>query len=180
MRRRGTKNADVGTDEVEEMLRAAEDDLLLNLTRNTHATHKQIQHRQISSSTSVSVLDSDLDRRFEALKSTRTTPTLPSASSSEINIDTRFEALKGAHARSPTTTTTTTSSSVRIEENPIGRVEEGKSKNEVEEILQWALDSVRLGSTENDVDGSSKDSDEEESDDDDDGWREEGKRVTNR
>nr|GEW76399.1 reverse transcriptase [Tanacetum cinerariifolium] len=86
MKKGGKKeeNPEDAIDEVEQLLKSTQDDLLLKLTVNTHHKSKPIFQQSSSSS---SRLNSDLDRRFEALRSK---PTKPNIQNHEEDVDNLF------------------------------------------------------------------------------------------
>ncbi|XP_020241664.1 pheromone-processing carboxypeptidase KEX1-like [Asparagus officinalis] len=170
-----TEALDGSSSEVDDLLRAAEDHLLLDLRLNSHSKS------QIPFTSSSSSLDSDLARRFDALKSPSSsdpsfTPLKkPSPSEGELSgilgddLDARFAALKGsvgaAAAAAPDLGLAGVSDGGKFYEESDdgdddgGRDGDGVSKKEVEKLLQWAKDAARL-------DPSSKDDDDEIDDDD--------------
>ncbi|XP_043717965.1 glutamic acid-rich protein [Telopea speciosissima] len=196
-------------DEVEELLLAAEDDLLLNLSLNSHLSH---------ASSSSSPLDHDLSRRLEALKSskiTRVPPSQPqqkektsaapkSTSSSMIitNVtlpeaqkkekskeEEEFEKVLGADlsarfaalkgSSSSKTFTESQASLVRSESGDDGDDDE---EDEVEKVIQWAIDTVRLDSS-SPIDDNSNDDDDDDDDseeEDDDDEDDEEKEKTSK
>ncbi|XP_073012176.1 uncharacterized protein [Typha latifolia] len=121
--------------DVDDLLRAAEDDLLLRLQVNSHP---------ISSSSSFSSLDPDLDRRLQALRSQPFKSSSPSESrkhgDEEVgrilgdDLAARFAALKASPGSDPVA-------------DRGGFCDEGGgegSEKEVEKVLQWAMDAARL------------------------------------
>ncbi|KAG0502144.1 hypothetical protein HPP92_002216 [Vanilla planifolia] len=172
---RAASSSATAASEVEEMLRAAEDELLLGLRVGSHT---------ISSSSSS--LDSDLTRRFEALKSPCVPPNRKSTTSrsrpsesrrkpllgtyrdaiDEADLMARFAALKGPiRSDSPLQPAPAADlikdreDSVVDDESEDGEGEGGVSKKEVDQVMQWAMDSARL-------DPSISDEDVQEEDDD--------------
>ncbi|XP_010250862.1 PREDICTED: nucleolin [Nelumbo nucifera] len=162
------KNRD--KDEVEELLRAAEEEMLLKLSVNSHMARA-----------SSSPLDRDLAHRFEALKKpsappgitkVRLPPKQPIVKTKEddelnrilgADLSARFGALKG----SSSSVTESQMSSVRsdggdgVDDKEDDEDEDGASKSEVEKLIQWAMDAARL-------DPSRSDDDEEEEEEEDD------------
>ncbi|WOK98082.1 hypothetical protein Cni_G06792 [Canna indica] len=182
-----TAPADDPQSEVEQLLRAAEDDLLLKL-------------RVGSSSSS---FDPDLARRLEALKSpppppssavprqapaSRPAETVGSASAASADeelgkvlgddLSARFAALK-ASSSGPRVADLGTekpdlvrpearTSHIEVEEDgDDDRDDDGVSKKEVDKLMQWAMDAARLDPSKSDdetdggVSGSSEDEEEE-------------------
>ncbi|XP_003571492.2 uncharacterized protein LOC100836466 [Brachypodium distachyon] len=118
--------------EVEALLRAAQDAVLLKLQANSHL---------VSSSTASNLpppldsapgaLDDDLARRFEALKTRPPVPAKqPAAGMDEA--EARFAALKGAPA------------AVGPERVWLEDLGDGESEDEVEKVMRWAMDAARL------------------------------------
>ncbi|KAJ3690566.1 hypothetical protein LUZ61_019730 [Rhynchospora tenuis] len=111
---------------VEELLRAAQDDVLLNLRVNSHS---------VASDSHFSSLDSDLMLRFDALRSKPSVPN-PSASNSDgDDLEARFAKLKGGVG---------SDGGVGSVGNGEGVGEESGMEDEVEKVMKWAMDSVRL------------------------------------
>lgn len=155
--------------QVEELLQAAQDEMLLKLSLNSHMSRVPPAY-----------LDSDLHRRFQALKSrpslppsrsqsqpqrsveaatTSSTPPPPSLGASvedgesqallgdELSV--RFAALKGSLFSTSSSSTPT-----------IVIPEDDEDEDEVEKLIRWAKDAARL-------DPSLPSDDEEDEDDDD-------------
>lgn len=165
-------------DEVEELLRAAEDSMLLKLSLNSH----------MSRGSSSTIIDPDLDRRFQALRS-KPNPTPSSKSKpntqlpypppsvpTDLNLNSdykpqeddlfaRFTALKSssipAHSSS--------SSSLNEQQK---KFENGDDdEDEVEKLIRWAVDAARLdpsppSDTDNDTDHSDSDDTDQSGDED--------------
>lgn len=168
------KKATEAIDEVEELLRASHDDVLLKLSVNSHIARS-------GSSTEDSMIDPDLDRRFQALKSK---PKIPTTSrridsdkknpakfvdSIEENDDlfARFAAIKSSLP------SYSSSSSVSVGPgHQLKGGEENESENEedeVEKLINWAIDAARLDpSPPSDVEDDEDDSDFEKDSDDED------------
>lgn len=177
-------------DEVEELLRAAQDETLLRLSIDTHTAR----------GSSAQFIDPDLDRRFQTLKSRPKTSAIPNksqkpaptASSASDNVNgpknvadgigeddlfARFTALKGSLP--------SYSSSAGSVNDP-GRVklengEEEDEDDEVEKLMKWAIDAARLdpsppSDTDDDDDDDVHDDSDEEDEDSDDGDKRKTKR----
>lgn len=130
-------------DEVEELLRATEDAMVLKLSVDAHHTSRS------SSASSSSPLDDDLIRRFEALKAPSASNKITSVPSrKDGDVFARFSDLKGG-------------SSVESNVNPESEMG-GKEEDEVEKLIQWAADAAWLDPS------LSGDEEQEEADDDDD------------
>lgn len=137
-----------GDDEaVDSLLRAAEDELLLNLSLNSHMS------RGISHSSN-SYIHPDLDHRFQSLKTSRPTPTstknipTPASSSPAVAADddllARFAALKGDSVSLPSSSSF---QSNRLDErSDHGKIlsSDGVDEDEVQKLIQWAVDAARL------------------------------------
>lgn len=156
---RKTKKKGTEDDEVEQMLRAAQDEILLNLSINSHLA------RASPSSTTLhpesdpgldSVLDPDLERRFQALKMKNKVhqPVVE-----EHDLTARFDALK-AKFNPPPVDPTVTSSKTQSHYEEEGESEEDE-ETQVQKLIEWAKDAARL-------DPSPPSPSQSESDDDDD------------
>ncbi|KAL3850597.1 hypothetical protein ACJIZ3_012479 [Penstemon smallii] len=140
-------------DEVEQLLRAAQDDMLLKLSLNSHMAHS-----------SSSAIDPDLDRRFLALKK----PKQPSTTTSNHKINkidiggaaegddlfARFTALKSSLPSHSRSNLDKDESDKQTEED-----ENNSEEDEVEKVIKWAIDAARL-------DPSSPSDDDDDLDDD--------------
>lgn len=136
------KNKKTEGDEVEELLRAAEDELLLNLSLNSHMSR-----------VSTSYIDPDLDRRFEALKSSSSpssktnpppqnpklkdpvaknvqTPQEPHLDADHDDLLARFAALKGSISEATATAA--------------DGDDDDDEEDEVDKVIRWAMDAARL------------------------------------
>jgi hypothetical protein len=162
-RKKKLTNGGAGGDEaaVEELLRAAQDDVLLNLRLNSHS---------ISDDSHFASLDPDLMRRFDALKSK---PSVPASSNCDVDdLESRFAKLKGG-----------VGSDHDIESGGSGGISEPGMEDEMEKVMQWAMDAARLDQSSGKSTGedevceivSAESSDEEESDDEDE--KAEGKKT---
>lgn len=123
-------------DEVEELLRATEDAMTLNLSVDAHHTSRSSNCYSSFTSSSASPLDDDLVRRFEALKKPTVTDKITTVppKSGENKKDggdafARFSALRGGGSSS-------------VEELNVNVVEE--EEDEVEKLMKWAVDAARL------------------------------------
>ncbi|KAM0061421.1 hypothetical protein Hdeb2414_s0004g00135811 [Helianthus debilis subsp. tardiflorus] len=155
MSKSGKKKQPDAIDEVEELLKLTQDDLLLKLTVNSHTSSKFDFVPQSSNA----IIDPDLDRRFQALRSkpkpkpkpeTAAAPHAHAHEDVDVDVDVddlfaRFAALKGPNA-------TSTTEHINIEE--------ADEEDEVQKIINWAVDAARLDP--------SPPSDDEDSDSDDD------------
>lgn len=178
-------NTDMVNDEVEELLRAAEDAALLKLNANSHTIHG-----------SSSDLHPDLHERFRALKSVskntkklnlltkKAPPPSPVAAKvegdeGEDDLFARFASLKASVPKpsiAPSSVDTETScSSLGNASKVLGGVDniDDEDEDEVEKVIRWAKDAARLDpSTSSDEDNNTKEddnySDSENSDEDDD------------
>jgi hypothetical protein len=148
MERNGKKKAEK-KDEVEELLQAAEDELLLKLSLDSHTSRLPPDY-----------LPSDLDRRFQALKSRPSVSPNPSSHSlsksttSSVDVEelsARFAALKGSHGIPADPKLLSTADGATDDE-----------EDEVEKLIRWAKDAARLDPS------PPSDEDEDEDDDNDD------------
>ncbi|KAI3820824.1 hypothetical protein L1987_08373 [Smallanthus sonchifolius] len=146
-------------DEVEELLKLTQDDLLLKLTVNSHIKSKSDFVPKPSHSNAI---DPDLDRRFQALRS-KPNP------KSEITADhddlfARFAALKAPNA---TSASISTSEDMKIVKHD---VEDADEEDEVQKIINWAIDAARLDpSPSSEIDDDDDDDSYSDDDDSDDG-----------
>lgn len=160
------KKAQSEAKEVEELLQAAQDELLLKLSLDSHMSR-----------VSPNYIDSDLDRRFQALKKSR-----PSSLSSSVvpqsqsqthkstddnsnnsDLSARFAALKAKGSSS--------SAAVGIGVGPSSNIlyeeEEDDEDDEVEKLIRWAKDAARLDPSPPSDDDDDDDQDDDEEDDED-------------
>lgn len=162
-------------DEVQQLLRAAQDDLLLKLSVDSHMAR--------ASSSSRTSVDPDLERRFQALKS-KPQNTSTSAVSTTRTIDddrdqvkvnttnniggleaddlfARFAALKGSipsHNRKNDIDSSEIVSREKEEESD-------DEVDEVEKVIKWAIDAARLDPSALSDDESSEEEEEYHNDD---------------
>uniref|UniRef100_A0A0E0EHW2 Uncharacterized protein n=1 Tax=Oryza meridionalis TaxID=40149 RepID=A0A0E0EHW2_9ORYZ len=147
----GRKAADTGGEEaeVEALLRAAQDAVMLKLQANSHlvsssssATAPNLPPSLDHPAAAADPLDADLARRFNALRSPRPPdpkpkqPDAPSAAAAAGGMDeleARFAALKGAAGPEKETR-------VRLED--LGG--ESDEDDEVDKVMRWAMDAARL------------------------------------
>ncbi|KAF9617392.1 hypothetical protein IFM89_036313 [Coptis chinensis] len=132
-------------DEVEELLRATEDEMVLKLSVGSH----------MSRTSSSTPLDQDLIRRFEALKTPSVSnkiTSVPPEKKDDGDISARFDALKGA---GPSGVRSSLDGGDQRSDNDV-------EENEVEKLIQWAKDAARL-----DPSVSDKEDDEVSNSDDD-------------
>ncbi|XP_038971504.1 AT-rich interactive domain-containing protein 3A [Phoenix dactylifera] len=177
--------------EVEALLRVAQDDLLLKLRVDSHPVSSR------ASSSSSDALDSDLARRFEALKSPSPPlstaappppPTKPVGMGAAAAADdeegerilgddlaARFAALKGSSSgpNPGIQQSDLMTPNLRVSDDEAGAGAggggDGVSEKEVEKVMQWAMDAARLDPSKGDGD----EDDGESADDDDDEEEEE-------
>ncbi|PIN08276.1 hypothetical protein CDL12_19150 [Handroanthus impetiginosus] len=151
-------------DEVEQLLRAAQDDMILKLNLNSH----------MARASASAAIDPDLDRRFQALRkpqkptkvenSTERAPTKMDNGDSKVDEATaaddlfaRFTALKNSL---PSYTRNENKSNFPGDASIDQLVTEEQSDDEVEKVIKWAIDAARLDP--------SPPSDDEDDDDDND------------
>lgn len=169
-------------DEVEELLKAAEDEMVLKLKVDSHISRS-----------SPSYLEPDLEHRFQALKKPP-----PSSSSSKTNrpisnsqlpqpspqrtitdaksvqsfqddddLYARFAALKGISSSSSSIPPTRSDSGgVQIDHSNGKKNNDEDDVDEVEKIIQWAIDAARLDPSPPTDDEDQEDDDDSEDDDD--------------
>lgn len=122
-------------DEVEQLLRAAQDDMLLKLNVNSH----------MARASASAAIDPDLDRRFLALKkptksdgSVKRVPkevdSKAAVASPEDDLFTRFAALKSSIPSH--------NSNIPMDGSTVA--EEDNDEDEVEKVIKWAIDAARL------------------------------------
>ncbi|XP_024964731.1 nucleosome assembly protein 1;2 [Cynara cardunculus var. scolymus] len=167
----GKKKQPDAIDEVEQMLRVTEDDLLLKLTVNSHTKSKS-KFDFVSESSHNNAIDPDLDRRFQALryKPSKSNPkTQIKADHEDVdNLLARFAALKA-----PTNATSTSNSSNEqhgkvVKDESCGVVDSEDEEDEVSKIINWAIDAARLDpSPSSDIDDDDDDADVDDDSDDD-------------
>ncbi|XP_057478344.1 uncharacterized protein LOC130765811 [Actinidia eriantha] len=171
-----------GDDDVDSLLRAAEDEVLLNLSVNSHIA------RGVSQS---SYIDLDLDRRFQALKSTNSKaasqpPPPPKATTDDrkakdeksvyvsSNIGEDADDLFARFAALKTSLPSSSSSSLNkpncSDEKSDGRTTTGDEvdEDEVQKLIQWAIDAARLDPSPPTDTDDDEDNVESSNDDDDD------------
>ncbi|PRQ41451.1 hypothetical protein RchiOBHm_Chr4g0447031 [Rosa chinensis] len=136
-----TKTKKTEKDEVEELLQAAQDDMLLGLSVDSHISRL-----------------SDVDRRFQALKLKSPTPpkvadansSAPAVTSIQVDeelkavlgddLSTRFAALK-ASVPMPSSSSSIIAASSALHDDDDDAVDED---DEVEKLIRWAKDAARL------------------------------------
>ncbi|XP_052205073.1 uncharacterized protein LOC127809934 [Diospyros lotus] len=132
---RKTEKKMEGDEEVDALLRAAEDELLLNLSINSHMA------RRGGGGTSSDYMDPDLDRRFNVLKLKSSPNIADDASARTADADdlvARFAALKTSiHPSS-------SPSSSPYYDPPRSPHNSGEEEDEVQKVIQWAIDAARL------------------------------------
>ncbi|CAM0911277.1 unnamed protein product [Alopecurus aequalis] len=151
--------------EVEALLRAAQDAVLLKLQANSHLvpSSSSVASNPLAVDPAPGSLDDDLARRFDALRSRPPAPKRPDTASVGMDeMEARFAALKGAAAGPEKET------KVRLED--LGG--ESEEEDEVEKVMRWAMDAARLDvatsgsgvtpSAEEDKSSASSEEDEEE------------------
>ncbi|KAM0875391.1 hypothetical protein ACQ4PT_036792 [Festuca glaucescens] len=126
--------------EVEALLRAAQDAVLLKLQSNSHLVSSSSSAASNPSALDPAPgsLDDDLARRFDALRSRPPAPKRPAAASPSAAVgmdemEARFAALKGAAAGSEKET------KVRLED-----LGDESEEDEVEKVMRWGMDAARL------------------------------------
>jgi hypothetical protein len=152
--------------EVEQLLQAAQDELVLNLSINSHMSR-----------VSPNYIDSDLDRRFQALK--KSGSSVPQESSSKKtyvddkelkavmgdDLSARFAALKGSSSSSSNPDVGVGPKNILSDDGDGDGDGDEDEEDEVEKLIRWAKDAARLDPSPPSDDD---DHDEEEEEDDDD------------
>ena len=146
--------------EVEQLLQAAQDELVLNLSINSHMSR-----------VSPNYIDSDLDRRFQALKKSGSS-VVPQESSNNKelkavmgdDLSARFAVLKGSSSSSSTPGVGVGPNNILSDDGDGDEDEE----DEVEKLIRWAKDAARLDpSPPSDDDDHDEEEEEEEEEEDD-------------
>ncbi|PIA50412.1 hypothetical protein AQUCO_01300865v1 [Aquilegia coerulea] len=162
-------------DEVEELLRATEDDMLLKLSVGSHHISR----------TSSSSLDQDLIRRFEALKTPSVSKTItnvpPMEGSSRSQLKekkkdgdggdmfTRFSTLKnGSCSGSSDSMMESSSEMSKVRSDGGDGNTSSNHEDEVSKVIQWAIDAARLDPSLSDDDESNDDDDNDDDSESDD------------
>ncbi|XP_057447741.1 uncharacterized protein LOC130739467 [Lotus japonicus] len=117
-------------DEVEQLLRAAQDEIMLNLSVNSHIAH----HRA-----SPSTADLDLERRFQALK-TKTKDQTPQTLVGVDDLAARLDALKAKSSPPPSAAAVAASKLVSDYEEE----SEDDEEVQIQKLIEWAKDAARL------------------------------------
>ncbi|XP_006347993.1 probable DNA-directed RNA polymerase subunit delta isoform X1 [Solanum tuberosum] len=158
-----SRNKKSESEEVEELLRAAEDDVSLKLSLNSH----------MARGSSTQFIDPDLDQRFQALRSKQTPPKKPisqkgldnqatSTTDESDDLLTRFAALKSSL---PASSSAKQHAVVEDEDD---------DDDEVEKVIKWAIDAARLdpsppsGTDDDDDDDNTTDEEDDGENSDDD------------
>ncbi|KAK2635812.1 hypothetical protein Ddye_030604 [Dipteronia dyeriana] len=135
-------------DEVDQLLQAAQDEMLLKLSVGSHIAHL-----------SSNQLDSNLDHRYQALKSRPSIPPSSTDSSSSSSskpksplvvdddlktvlgddLSARFAALKSSLSVSSASNNNDTNPKISDHDD-----EDNDSEDEVDKVIQWAMDAARL------------------------------------
>lgn len=165
------KKAQSEAKEVEELLQAAQDELLLKLSLDSHMSR-----------VSPNYIDSDLDRRFQALKKSRpsSSSVVPQSqsqsqehkstdnNSNNSDLSARFAALKAKGSSS-------SSAAVGVGAGPSSNIlyeeEEDDEDDEVEKLIRWAKDAARLDPSPPSDDDDDQDDDDDEEDDDEEDYK---------
>lgn len=169
------KEKTVAEDEIDELLKAAQDDMLLKLSLNSHMAHSSCQ---------ISGIDPDLDSRFQALKNPdQSKSNSKSASKSKLD-DTASRTQKNPEkvvqninesddlfARFAALKSSLPSYNTSVRDSPVQQLQlmddDGDGQeDEVEKVIKWAIDAARLDpspSSDSDDDAAS------DADEDDDG-----------
>ncbi|KAL6659024.1 hypothetical protein ACP70R_003064 [Stipagrostis hirtigluma subsp. patula] len=128
--------------EVDALLRAAQDAVLLKLQANSHLVSSTSASASASAPPSLDAaapdpLDADLARRFDALRSRAPAPAAAApkpAGGGMEELEARFAALKGAAPEKE--------ARVRLED--LGGDSSEDEEDEVDKVMRWAMDAARL------------------------------------
>lgn len=156
----GRKPATPGGEEaeVEALIRAAQDAVLLKLQANSHlvsstaASASSPPWLDAAPAAVLDPLDSDLARRFDALKSRAAAAPKPKPAGMD-ELEARFAALKGAAGPEKDTR-------VRLED--LGGESSEDEADEVDKVMRWAMDAARLDVAAAGAGGKAKRADDEE------------------
>lgn len=164
-------------DDVDELLRAAHDDVLIKLSLNSHIAH-------LGTSSSI---DPDLDSRFQALKARQSKSKSSKLDASQVRIASekknpekvlqtvdesddlfaRFAALKGSSLPSHPSSAADVGGRDEVQQ-----LVNDDGEDEVEKVIKWAIDAARLDpsppSDSDDEEGGDNDDDLSDDSDDDD------------
>ncbi|XP_031284811.1 uncharacterized protein LOC116143500 [Pistacia vera] len=174
-RKKTNDEGGIGSDEVEQLLQSAQDEMLLKLSVNSHIAH-------ISSN----YIDSDLDRRFQALKSRPSLHQSSSSSSSSsssqsnhrvndvnVNVDNELKSVLGddlsarfaALKASPSSSNDNKNLNALSVGPNVSYDDDNDEEDEVEKLIRWAKDAARLDPSppsDDDKDSDCTDSDDDE------------------
>ncbi|KAJ0037681.1 hypothetical protein Pint_23254 [Pistacia integerrima] len=176
-RKKTNDEGGIGSDEVEQLLQSAQDEMLLKLSVNSHIAH-------ISSN----YIDSDLDRRFQALKSRPSLHQSSSSSSSSwssssqsnhrvndvnVNVDDELKSVVGddlsvrfaALKASPSSSNDNKNLNALSVGPNVSYDDDNDEEDEVEKLIRWAKDAARLDPSppsDDDKDSDCTDSDDDE------------------
>lgn len=140
-RNRKTKRRE--TDEVDELLQAAQDDMLLSLSVDSHISR-------------LSVVDADVDRRFQALKlktgaeagaaSKSKSSSSSNSNSNSIQVDEELKAVLGddLSTRFAALKASSSSSAIIAASASLHDADADDEDDEVEKLIRWAKDAARL------------------------------------
>ena len=160
---------DEDQDEVEKLLRATEDDILLKLSVDSHMSRGSSSH----------IIHPDLDRRFQALRSSSSSSnSKPKASvrTPDAKLNKEFESVvkendgDGDDLFARFAALKATLPSYSKESGNVGS--DGVDGDEVDEVIRWAIDAAALDpsppSDDDATDASSDDQTDDDEDEDDD------------
>ncbi|KAL0446642.1 UNVERIFIED_CONTAM: hypothetical protein Slati_1792100 [Sesamum latifolium] len=158
-------------DEVEQLLRAAQDDVLLKLNVNSH----------MARASASAAIDPDFDRRFQALRKPQKPTKLDDSTkrphtkvetgdskdgaAAEDDLFARFAALKNSL---PSYNKNESRSNFPADVSVNEQATEEESEDEVDKVIKWAIDAARLDPSPPSDDDDDR-SDEDDDVDDDDG-----------
>ncbi|KAI3791023.1 hypothetical protein L2E82_04558 [Cichorium intybus] len=169
----GKKKQPGAIDEVEELLKLTEDDLLLKLSVNSHIKSKsKSKFDFLPESSHTNAIDPDLDRRLQALRSKPSKPNPKEAITADNedidNLFARFSALKAPSKATATSNSTAEQHGDAVKDDTLGIVDDEEEEDEVSKIINWAIDAARLDpSPSSDIDDTEEDDDSDDDSDDD-------------
>ncbi|KAL2340460.1 hypothetical protein Fmac_008400 [Flemingia macrophylla] len=128
-------------DEVAELLQAAQDEILLNLSHSHIARASPSPFAKTDIDETDLDLDHDLERRFQALKMKSKSVSPPQPQPQQHDLSARFDALKAKSSPSvlPTSVNSATQFGYYNQEE-----ESEDEETQVQKLIQWAKDAARL------------------------------------
>lgn len=179
-KKKDTAAAESKDEQIDELLRAAQDDMLLKLSLNSH----------MARSSQFSGIDPDLESRFHALKKPHQPKSKPKsnldAATTRIggekknpdqsdDLFARFAALKGSLPSYSTSSSAASAVGIgnisdQVQQQQQVLMDDDNEEDEVEKVIKWAIDAARLDPSppsDSDDDDHSDDHSDDEGDDTD-------------